>query len=257
MVVAITNEKTQLAALEQATRTAANRMWKNGFAVGEFLSEIRGQELWKSEGYKSWTAYLADNAERLVGYSAKYAAQLTAESQMRGRFPASMAATAAEISPRGLRELCRLAPLHDDPDRKYRDIGAIQKRVVAAVLKEALGNSNGFGLTSLHLRAAVDSEMGIDRAAQAKKTKADNALGRPLHSHLTELADRLEWITTQLQPIPADVWTLLEEEHPGLATRVAAAGDDLATLLRSKVSGKDARQWQKTKGKRRRAIEMQ
>ena len=189
--------------------------------IGHDLKAIRDHELYRHDGHEDWASYCRDRWQ----WSKRHCDRLIVLAEYASALP--------EVGPRGptwteksVRELSRLG--------SRKSAARVANKVLNAI-DTTKSNAQPLKFTAATVRKFVDEDMGIDRAAQAKKTKAANALGRPLHSHLTELADRLEWITTQLQPIPADVWTLLEEEHSGLVTRVAAASAQFTKLLRSKV----------------------
>ena len=86
----------------------------------------------------------------------------------------------------------------------------------------------------MHVRKAVDADLGINRAEKARETKRQREdAGKKLEDYLRSRIGLIEGISENLTEVPEDSWKLLEESEPGLAECLATACDDLAELLRS------------------------
>lgn len=231
---------TTLSNRKQRLRTLENRIRKNyeSFVqTGQDLKEIRDEELYREDGFETWTVYLKVRVGEAFGIEKSQADVLIRCAEIRPKLPdlPSPGAPGQDgWSQRAISEFARLAPASDDNERRY-NYSKIDKRDAARVAKEAsrLAEAEDKPLSSRHVRVAVDKELGIDRGAKSRETKNKANNGIDLANYLTSKVGQIEAITEHLSRVPGDAWTLLEESDPGLAERLAGVCDDLAALLRS------------------------
>jgi len=233
--MAITKDRKQrLRTLENNIRKCADSIQTNGLEVGRDLIKIRDEELWRESPDQSWNEYLKKTAGELVGKSPSRAAILIQAAEIAKRLPESRSTGNSRLTLKQLKEVGRLAP--DKPKvtgGRGKDYSKLKKQDVARVLKNAEKLSGSEKPSARHIRRAVDTDLGVDRAAKAKATKAKRDRGIDLHDYIQRTIGTIEGATELFSDVPADGWTLLAESHPNLAERLAAACDELAGLLRS------------------------
>ncbi len=231
----MTNRKQRLRTLENKIRKQAESIQKTGIEIGRELVEIRDDELWKEGGYESWNQYLkSQGAELLGGKSFAQSTNLIRAAEIEKRLPENSVQSIG-LNATHLKELGRLAPIKtvDDGAGREKDYSKLRKQDVARVLKAA-----GPEPSVRDIRAAVDADLGIDRAAQAKATKEERKreeLERlpTLESLLFRKTRELEELLEELQSLPGEVWEDAEESDPGLAERFATVCENLASFMRS------------------------
>ncbi len=229
------SRKQRLRTLEEHIRKSAEQIQKNGLEIGRDLCEIRDEELWREE-FPSWNQYLKERASELVGRSFDQAKLLIRSAEIEKRLPEPIRSDVRpNITASHLNELGRLAPVigKDGERGAEKDYSKLRKQDVARVLKSATELAGGEPPSVRDVRKAVDVELGIDRAAQAAKTREERDSGIDLSEYLRSALGRIEGITSNLAKVPGDAWKRLEDDEPGLAARVAEACDQLAELLRS------------------------
>ena len=233
MTTMTTNRKQRLRTLENRIRKNAESIGKTGLEIGRDLIEIREEELWADE-YESWNQYLKEMVSDLVGKSFGQAVKFIRAAEIRKRLPDNKIID--DLKPAHLTELGRLAPDKgkDDSAGKEKDYSKIKTRDITRVLKKAVEIADSETPSVRDIQKAVDHDLGIDRAAKAKKTKEKNeSRGVELADYLRSKIGQLEAIAEHLADVPTDGWALLEDCDPGLAKRLAAACDELAELMRS------------------------
>tara|TARA_Y100000310_G_C20615798_1_gene780540 strand:+ start:557 stop:1249 length:693 start_codon:yes stop_codon:yes gene_type:complete len=225
--------KQRLRTLENDIRNDVRTFESKGLAIGERLIQIREEELYLEDGWESWNQYLTQHVTELIGLSDTHAKRLIVTGEVNRKLPES-----SPISGLGtyhLEELGRLAPKMPNSGSAVntKDYSRINKPAIARVLKRAdEATDDDKGPTIAQIRKEVDVELGIDRTAKIKKTKAKR-------DQLPEFEDWLEskislveiWIK-YLSEVPAEGWTELEISDPGLAKRFAEVCENLAQLLR-------------------------
>ena len=232
------NKHLRLRALEERIKESAGSIHKSGLQIGEWLIEIRDDELW-AENYNSWGEYLKTIGEELVGKSWAQSTRLIQAAEISRKLPVNrcdVTPIKQELTASHLSELGRLAPVQKKADGGAgiaKDYGSLKTKDIESVLEKAVELSSGETPSVRDIRKAVDHKLGVDRAAKAKATQKKNNEGVDVAGYLLGKAGQIEVITERLAEIPADAWKLLEGSHPGLAERLATACDELAELLRS------------------------
>jgi len=232
------NKHLRLRALEERIKESAGNIQKSGLQIGEWLIEIRDDELW-ADDHNSWSEYLKSIGEELVGKSFAQSANLIRAAEIHRKLPNNGTIDCtiiSELSATHMTELGRLAPTEKKSDGSAgtaKDYTKLRKDDIKRVLKKAVEISDSETPSVRDIRKAVDADLGIDRAAKAKATQKKNNEGVDVAGYLIGKAGQIEVITERLAEIPADAWELLEGSHPGLAERLATACDELAELLRS------------------------
>ena len=232
------SRKQRLRTLENQIRKAAETIQTTGLDIGRWLCEIRDDELWQEE-HESWNEYLKEMAEELVGKSFTQAARLIRAAEISKRIPESISSIdGTNLGPTHLDELGRLAPnVGRDGERgAEKDYSKLRTQDVKRVLKVATELAGGEAPSVRDIRKAVDEDLGIDRAAQAKATKRQREEDSqvPLHRFLIDMTGRIQAEVGLLGPLAenADAWKLLREEHPGVMKRFIGACESLADLIR-------------------------
>ncbi len=229
------SRKQRLRTLENSIRKAAEQIQKNGLEIGQYLCEIRDDELWV-EDYPSWNQYLKAKGEELVGKSFAQSANLIKAAEISKRLPATSPIDRTGLSATHMSELGRLAPnvAKEQGRGTEKDYSKLRKQDVARVLNKAKEHAGDDKAPSVRdIRKAVDEELGIDRAAKAKETR-ERADEKPkIEDYLESRIGIIEGVTANLADVPPDTWKLLEESGSQLAERLATACDELAELLRS------------------------
>jgi hypothetical protein len=231
------NKHLRLRALEERIKESAGNIQKSGLQIGEWLIEIRDDELW-ADDHNSWGEYLKAIGEELVGKSFAQSTKLIQAAEIHRKLPDNSFIDETIIdglSATHMNELGRLAPTSKKAAGAgvAKDYTKLRKGDIKRVLKKAVEISDSQTPSVRDIRKAVDADLGIDRAAKAKATQKKNNEGVDVAGYLLGKAGQIEVITERLAEIPADAWKLLEGSHPGLAERLATACDELAELLRS------------------------
>jgi hypothetical protein len=235
----------------QRLRTLENRIRKNfeSFVqTGMDLKEIRDDELFKEAGFEKWSHYLKQRVGEEFGIEKSQVKNLILCAEIRPKLPdlslGQRVGPKSEWSQRAVMEFGRLVPERDDDERK-KDYAALRKtdasRVAKAAIKLAEQEAAEKGtepadvaVTSMHVRKAVDADLGVDRGKKAAETKRARETDKPwLATVLRNMIGDIEGTITNLSKVDPDQWELLEDSDPGLAERLATVCDDLAELMRS------------------------
>ncbi len=244
MAIPMASRKQRLRTLENSIRKNFESFVQTGMA----LREIRDDELFKEDGFEKWEHYLKQRVGDQFGIEMRHAQRLIQCAEIRPKLPDAKnlpsSSGCSGWSQLAVLEFGRLVPEREDDNRK-KDYAALRKSDAARVAKAAISiaeqdaakkdtEPEAVVVTSMHVRKAVDADLGIDRAAKAQETKRQRDESRPeLPGYLRAKMGMIEGITENLSEVPADSWKLLEESEPGLAERLATACDHLAELLRS------------------------
>ena len=235
--------------IEKHITTCAESIQSNGLEIGRALIEIRDEELWADE-FESWNQYLKERAAELVGRSFAQSANLIKAAEIEKRIPQKAVLTSRQLPASALSELGRLAPnTSGNASGVEKDYSKLRKQDVARVIKSA-----GPDPSVRDIRAAVDDELGIDRAKQRAEKKRDDEkkreaisdkerkrrqaelereeAKRELGNYLTDLSIRLREATKNLSKVPGEGWEELQASKPGLCKLVAQAADDLSNFMR-------------------------
>jgi hypothetical protein len=207
------SRKGRLDALEAQIRVNYEAFVRTGFA----LLEIRDDELYKEDGFKTWTDYLKDRVGQEFGIEERQCQRLMLCAQVRGKLPEANPSPGTD-SPGGgdgdwsqkeLLEFARLAPRKAEKGQPY-DVGRLDRRDVNRVVKnvEAHCKETGEGRTVQVVRKAVDEELGIDRAARARETKRrrEEESHVELEKYLGDMVGGLQGRLGQLETIGDDAW---------------------------------------------------
>ena len=190
---------------------------------GRELKPIRDDELYKFDGFETWEKYCREQWE----WSAERARRLITASEYREKLP-SPTNVGAKWSEGSVRELTRI------PDKRQaaRVAGKIIKEIEKSHEEAAKDpDRKPLKLSSSTVRKFVDEDLGIDRAAKAKATKAIDR--RPkLRDWIDEQTGAIRGILAALQQAPEDAWTLLNDDEPQLMKRFITAIESLAAFLR-------------------------
>lgn len=228
MTTMTVSRKQRLRELEKNIRDAAGQIQTKGLLIGRYLCEIRDDQLWEEE-YDSWTAYLHEWAEVLVGKSFAQASKLIQAAEVSKRLPSDLT---DEIGTSHLTELARLAPVKSAENPKIRDYSSLRKQDVARVLTHATKIAGGEQPTVQDLRKAVDHDLGIDRSAKAAETKERKNQGVDLRSYIDGKIGVMEAIRETLDKVPDDAWEQFNDENPRMVKRLATVCESLAAFLR-------------------------
>ena len=222
--------------IESHIKQCANTIQKNGLDIGRDLIEIKDEQLWADE-YDSFDKYLKAEAFNLIGKEYRQAQRLITCVKVEAKIPKLLSPVTTSLKPKHMDELARLAPDATGGRHNQKDYDKLRKADVGRVLKNAELIAEGNPVSVRDIRKAVDDELNIDRAAEAKKSRAEIKQMRDEHN---ELANYIRRLTAQLnsavsmfEKVPGDGWEVLENEHPLLAKTLAEACDELASLLRS------------------------
>ena len=222
----------------------ANNMQKCGLEIGRDLIEIRDEHLW-ADNYDSFDKYLKSECFRLIGHEFNHAQRLIRCVKIESKLPANNSILGDTIlKPKHMDEIGRLAPtvgkksggagVSKNYDAlKKSDVNRVLKR--AAEINELKSTSQVVSVASI--RQAVDEDLGIDRAAEAKASRAEVKQMRDEHNELANyirrLISQLKSAASNFSKVPGNGWEVLETEHPLLAEKLAEECDGLAELLRS------------------------
>lgn len=232
------DRKQRLRTLESNIRKLAEQIQKNGLEIGRELIEIREEELWKGS-HESWSQYLKEMAEDLVGKTFGWSQALIQAAEIQKRIPQSISHDVmTNLNASHLHELGRLAPVVGKSGERgaEKDYSRIRTPDIARVLKRATEiakeESPSKETPSVRdVRKAVDIELGIDRTKKSEPVEEDNGIDLPVY--LRQKIGQIEGIIELLSDVPADGWKQLDKSDPQLAKRLATACDQLAELLRS------------------------
>lgn len=219
MPIATASRKQRLRTLEKEIRSGMEEF----YYVGQKLKEIRDDELYKEDGFETWESYCRERWE----WSRDYTYKLIAASEYREKLPAPTSGIHS-WSERSVRELTRI------PDKKQA--ARVAKKIVAEVErseKQAAKNPDvkPLKLSSSTVRKFVDDDLGIKSKPKPKPDRVANGIAHA--DYIRSKIGLIEGITEVLADLPADSWKWLEVNEPGLAERLAAACDALASLMRS------------------------
>lgn len=228
---------------KQRLRTLENRIRKNleGFVqAGTDLREIRDDELFKEGGFDKWDHYLKQRVGLEFGIEGRHAKRLIQCAEIRPKLPdldsGTRAAPNSGWSQRAVQEFGRMVPDREDQPRK-KNYAALKKsdatRVAKAAIKlaeEDAGEDGKLAVTSMHVRKAVDADLGIDRAVKAKETQQRADRKPTLAEYLHPWAGKIEGMTENLSPVSVKDWKMFADNNPELAERFAAACKQLASI---------------------------
>jgi len=208
--------KQRLQTLEQQIRKDSEALQKHGLRIGHALCEIRDNHLWAEE-YDSWTQYLTDRAQELVGKSFVQSVKLIRAAEIQKRLPTRMLDDSS-LTPSHLVEIGRLAPnaAKDSGRGVEKDYSRLRKNDVARVLKSATKIAGDKTPSVQDLRKAVDHDLGIDRAAKAKgtKQKREEDAERPnLRDYITQETGSIQGVLENLRKVPQDAWHVFNDEN--------------------------------------------
>lgn len=238
MTKAVTKQRLQK--LENEIKKAAEEIQRNGIEIGKRLIEIRDNELWKDD-YDSWSAYLKDRSEYLVGKSNAHAKTLIETALIARKMPVDYL-TSNNLSTSSVTELRRLAPTVDAKDKDSstkpeKDFNKIRKGDIDRVLKTAnkIAKDQGKDSPSVRdVREAVDRDLGIDRKAEAKKKREQEEREQQidLSDYLRERSGTIEGIHDNLSSVPAQMWDALQEQNSEVVERFTASLERLLDFMR-------------------------
>jgi hypothetical protein len=235
MTKAVTKQRLQK--LESEIKKAAEEIQRNGIEIGKRLIEIRDDELWKAD-YDSFTAYLKEHSERLVGCTMSHSRGLIKAAEVAKKVPRNKVDLLTK--PTHLQEIARLAPekpREGSEGRGEKDFSKLRKGDVDRVLKDAdkIAKEQGKESPSVRdVREAVDRDLGIDRKAEAKKKREQEERKQQidLSDYLRERSGTIEGIHDNLSSVPAEMWDALQEQNPEVVERFTASLERLLDFMR-------------------------
>jgi hypothetical protein len=203
------------------------------YRVGMMLKEIRDDELYTEDGFKTWDEYLKARWE----FTKDYCNKMIRGAEYRKSLPNT---TGIQWSERSVRELTRIPDKREAARVAAKVLKTVEQSEKEAAKKEpgkngkAKGKDKPVKLTASTVRKFVDAELGVDRAKKAKETKRkrEEESEPELHKYLDALADQFEVETEKLATVNEDGWKQLGKSRPNLIKRLVAACDALAALLR-------------------------
>ena len=222
------SRKQRLRALENEIRKGMEEFYYTGMR----LKEIRDDELYKEDGFRTWEDYCRKRWE----LSVERVRQLMRASEYRAVLPNPNQGLDS-WSEKSVRELTRI------PDK--RQAARVAAKVVKAVEKSQKTASKNptvkpIKLTSMTVRKFVDEDLGVNRAEKAAQTRRDREQSKPhLRDYLRSKIGVIEAIRENLAEVPKDAWDFLDTSNPGLIQQMATACDGLSKLMRSFRAGKD------------------
>jgi hypothetical protein len=197
------------------------------YYVGMKLKQIKDEELYKDDGFKTFAEYVRKRWE----WSRQHCDRLIQSAKIRGAIPsAPIGANKTDgyypqWSEASVRELGRIKNQDGEVDAK--EAAKVAHKVIAH-----LGKNAEEKLTARVVRRFVDEDLGVKRG---KKAPAEPPLSRDLHELLRDYAASLEGMRENLEPIPLDSWRHMRAKHPIPAERLAEECERLAALLRRVV----------------------
>jgi hypothetical protein len=243
-------ELLRLEELEKTVREGYEQYIKTGLA----LKEIRDCKLWRAAGCRNWTDYLKTRAYEAFGIERKEVFRMIQAAVIRLKLPEieNIVPNCDNIEnqqwkPAVIREFARLASVKEDEPGKPRDVDSLTKpylkKVATRVFEEA--QQTGKPLSQAIVRNVVDKELGIDRVAEAEKTREATKeleeeyqrLRTPqLDDYLLNKKYEIRKIKRRLMELDDqdDVWKFLEKDSPFLTNDLLKELDELSEYIRSK-----------------------
>ena len=204
---------------------------------------IRDDELYKFDGFKTWTDYLKLRVGDAFGIEKSQAYKLITSAQLHSKIQsASSTAVDEKLSEKAILEFARLAPKNDDHDQR-RDVSRILsgdvKRVLNKAQEEAKKRPDG-KVTASVVRKIVDQDLGIDRAAMAKETKRVQEEARAeleqrradLRAYLADTAGTNQGTLKAITCLTDDQWRLFRKENQYVIDEAIKWSQELADFLR-------------------------
>jgi hypothetical protein len=139
------------------------------YYTGMKLKEIRDDELYKEDGFKTWTEYCRVRWE----WTRRHTTQLITAAEYREKLPTGTTGS-GDWSERSVRELTRL----EDERAAVKVATKVLEAVEASAQKPG---GKPVRLTAGTVRRFVDAELGVDRAATARETKREGGAAAVLH----------------------------------------------------------------------------
>ncbi len=237
----------RLRVLEEHIKTEAEDFRISGLQIGEHLIEIRDNELWRCDQHKSWSEYLKTMGTQLVGISTSNSHALIQAAEVYRRVPPEVVrSTGQPLTVTALTELGRLAPnVGKSTGGTEKDFSKLRSADVARVLKTAAEISGNDTPSVKVIRAAVDADLGIDRVAKAKASRAESerlreqhsAQGEDLYSYLIHQTRDLREVVEKLSGISVDAWRHFEKELPGQIKEFRDAAKSVYDVIDPGFSG--------------------
>jgi hypothetical protein len=189
------------------------------YHTGRRLKEIRDNKLYEADGYPTWEDYCRDRWQ----WSRDYTYKLIRASEYRALLPGvdkKSTSRGSDWTESSVRELTRIE------DKK--EAARVAKKIIDKVEK-----TEGAKLTSGFVRAVVDEELGIDRAAKAREAKSkakDN--GIDLRQYLGQTEGHLKGTREALEEhIDQDAWAHFTKQDSTTVNRLRTACVSLVALL--------------------------
>jgi hypothetical protein len=203
------SRKQRLRTLENEIRSGMEEFYYTGMK----LKEIRDDELYKEDGFKTWEQYLGKQWE----LSYRYVANIITSAEYRQKLP-TCSTGAGEWTERSVRELKRIP--------KKADAARVAQKII-----DQIDKAPELKLTSTLVRKFVDEDLGVKR----KKPKAepkDN--GIDLLQHIRDTTGEISGIRAALETHLSDkeAWRLLIKNNPGTVKRLIEECTLLADFLR-------------------------
>jgi hypothetical protein len=229
----------RLEALEADIRRGLEEFYRTGMR----LKEIRDDELYKEAGFLTWEEYCKGRWE----WTAERARQMIVASEYRAVLPAPPAAAEGQTNcwkEGSVRELTRLGSKRDAARVAAKVVKAVEESKKAAAQDP---EAKPVRLTASTVRKYVDADLGIDRAAQAQKTKRLQELAEApeigpketgftnptrVRRHLTDVVDCIEVEAEMLAAAPEGARQKFAGDNPQLVRRLLVACDAMAALWR-------------------------
>jgi hypothetical protein len=233
----VASRKKRLKELEGKVREGMESYIETGMA----LREIRDERLYEDVGFSTWKGYLEGRVGSEFGIERAHAQKMIQYAEIRPKLPSLPMVSSSRRSPGewsqiAVLEFSRLVPDAEKgpgTSKFKKDYAALRKVDARRVAKDAIKRAGDGPVTQKHVRAAVDADLGVDRAKAAAATKKKRAEKPDLARYIKDNTGVVEGIAIRLESVDGDAWTQLEESHPGLVESFATACDELAALLRS------------------------
>ena len=205
--------------LKECERTLAEHM-EEFVKVGLALKEIRDERLYKEDGFNTFEDYCRNRWE--MGRS--YADHLIGSAELRTRIPdPPKTATNSRQS------------WNETQVRELKRLGSTTRaRAVATRVVKEVEQANG-KLTANVVRRHVDEALGIDRAAQAKATKAKRDRGIPFEDVIQRWTGDIQGMADVIEKViddeAGDALAFFGKTRPRLAKNLATAIERLEKSL--------------------------
>ncbi|MGA2256405.1 MAG: hypothetical protein ABSG53_17280 [Thermoguttaceae bacterium] len=164
------------------------------YRVGLELIRIRDNALYKFDGFATWESYCRDRWE----WDRTYVHRIITSAEYREKLP-TLPTGQQTWSERSVRELCRLG----DKKQAARVAAKVIAKVGESVRQAGKNGVKPLRMTASTVRKFVDEDLGVDRVAKAKATKAEDR-GTKLESWLIEETGAIQGITSVLKEVPGD-----------------------------------------------------